>query len=164
FARRFCREWNTEPPAVFFKSADGALARDENMALHPSGRSLPLLALLDVLQDRAGPETLHTEAAKVLETHRVVELIRTSAPRVAPPRAPVRPRLSGFSRCRTAFHASYPIERFAPRLGCLSPGETCGGSRVDCCAGSPTMAATANKKKIDCWTLASSVLTQSPRI
>lgn len=82
FARRFCREWNTDPPAVFFKSADGSVSRDEDMSRHPSGRALPLLALLDVLQGRAEPETLHTEVTRVLETHRVIELIRTTARRI----------------------------------------------------------------------------------
>jgi hypothetical protein len=67
---------------VFFKSADGSVAREEDMTGHPTGRALPLLALLDVLQGQAGPEALHTEAARTLETHRVIDLIRTTAGRV----------------------------------------------------------------------------------
>ena len=82
FARRFCKEWNADPPAVFYKSADGTVARDYDMAAHPVGKALPLLALLDVLQGRATADTLLTAAENVLETHRVVELIRTSARRI----------------------------------------------------------------------------------
>jgi predicted dehydrogenase len=82
FARRFCKEWNADPPTVFYKSADGRVSRDHDMAAHPVGKALPLLALLDVLQGRAGEETLLTSADRVLETHRVVELVRTTARRV----------------------------------------------------------------------------------
>lgn len=78
FGRRFCRQWNADPPAVFFKSADGSVSREYDMTAYPSGRALPLVALLEVLQHRRAPDALHSEVARVLETHRAVELIRDS--------------------------------------------------------------------------------------
>ena len=67
---------------MFYKSADGGIARDYDMTAYPVGKALPLLALLDVLQGRASADTLLTAAEHVLETHRVIELIRTSARRI----------------------------------------------------------------------------------
>lgn len=76
FARRFCREWNADPPAVFYKSADGSKMTDYDLSGLPSGRHLPLRVLLKVLTGQMSSDALLTQAANTLESHRVIEMIR----------------------------------------------------------------------------------------
>jgi len=76
FARRFCKEWNTNPPVVFFKSSDGKQKQDFNLSDMPMGRELPLKTLLRFLAGKAPRDALLTEAKNTLETHRTIELIR----------------------------------------------------------------------------------------
>lgn len=78
FARRFCKEWNTNPPAVFFKSVDGTEKEDFDLSELPFGRKLPLKALLSVLAGQAPRDILQTEAKDTLETHRTIESIRSN--------------------------------------------------------------------------------------
>jgi predicted dehydrogenase len=72
FARRFCREWNAEPPALYYKSLDGTVSRDYDASVYASGRPLPLETTLRVLTGDSPRSALLTESADVLETHRVV--------------------------------------------------------------------------------------------
>ena len=60
------------PPMVCYKSSGGTVLKEFDLSELPSGKTLPLLAMIDVLQGRAGLETLHTEASQTLETHRVM--------------------------------------------------------------------------------------------
>lgn len=76
FARRFCREWNTTPPEVFFKSRDGLLKEDFDLSTHLSGRTLPLETMIGVLLGSKPRTELVTEAKDTLETHRGIELIK----------------------------------------------------------------------------------------
>ena len=76
FARRFCREWNTDPPAVYYKSADGSEREEFDLSGLPTGKALPLRSLLAVLSGREPRDSLLTEGKDVLETHRVIEWIR----------------------------------------------------------------------------------------
>jgi predicted dehydrogenase len=78
FARRFAPEWNTLPPRVVFKKADGGELAEVPIAVERSARSLPLCALIDVISGRAGRETILSEGKDVLETHRVASLVRRS--------------------------------------------------------------------------------------
>jgi predicted dehydrogenase len=84
FARRFCREWDTTPPQIFFKSADGREKKDYDLMGEPRGRELPLKTLLSVLAGLAPKQALLTEAKDTLETHRAIELIRESGKRNFP--------------------------------------------------------------------------------
>jgi len=81
FARRFCREWDTTPPQVFFKSVDGKEKKDYDLTGIPRGRELPLKALLSVLAGEAPRQALLTEGKDTLETQRAIELIRESGGR-----------------------------------------------------------------------------------
>jgi predicted dehydrogenase len=81
FARRFCKEWNTNPPAVFFKSVDGTEKEDFDLSELPFGSKLPLKALLSVLAGQAPRDILQTEAKDTLETHRTIESIRSNLSR-----------------------------------------------------------------------------------
>ena len=57
FARRFCKEWNTDPPLIFYKSADGSVCEDIDPTHLPIGKTLPLETLLAVLSGRAVPRS-----------------------------------------------------------------------------------------------------------
>lgn len=76
FARRFCKEWNQNPPQIFFKSKDGKIMKDYDVSNHPSGVNLPLKLMLKVLAGEEQKEILLSQAKYTLETHRVIELIR----------------------------------------------------------------------------------------
>lgn len=78
FARRFCKEWNTEPPMVFYKSTNGNSQEEFDLSKFPSGKNLPLEILLKVITGKLPRTDLLTEAKHILETHRVIELIRKS--------------------------------------------------------------------------------------
>ena len=76
FARRFCKEWNTDPPLIFYKSADGSVCEDIDPTHLPIGKTLPLETLLAVLSGPASRDRLLTEGKDTLETHRVIGQIR----------------------------------------------------------------------------------------
>jgi predicted dehydrogenase len=80
FARRFCREWNTDPPVVFFKSRDGSASQDFDLHSRPSGRELPLKAMVAVLIGQLSRGALMTEATDTLATHRAIALIKQHTP------------------------------------------------------------------------------------
>jgi len=79
FARRFCKEWNTKPPRVFFKSSDGRVKEEFDLSLEPRGRDLPLKTLLGVLEGKLSKDALISEGKSTLEAHRAIELIRNSS-------------------------------------------------------------------------------------
>lgn len=78
FGRRFCKDWNIDPPQVFYKSADGSSQEEFDLLPLRKGRDLPLKTLLDVLIGEAPRTALLTEAKNTLETHRVIELIKNA--------------------------------------------------------------------------------------
>ncbi len=78
FARRFCREWNTDPPFVFYKSRDGSVSRNFDLRSRPLGRELPLQTMVDVLTGQQPRSSLLTEAGDTMVTHRAVNLIKES--------------------------------------------------------------------------------------
>jgi predicted dehydrogenase len=78
FARRFRQEWNADPPAVFYKSRDGSANEEFDLASRPSGRTLPLQAMIAVLLGQQPRSTILTEARDTLVTHQAVALIKES--------------------------------------------------------------------------------------
>lgn len=79
FVRRFCLEWNAEPPLMCFKSADGTEARQIDAASLPCGRMLPLKSMLSVLRGDAPRESLLSASSQTLSTHQALEAIRSLA-------------------------------------------------------------------------------------
>ena len=76
FARRFCLDWNANPPLVFYKSRDGSVSKQYDLSDRPSGRTLPLGAMLGFLTGELPRSAILTEGESTLPAHFAVSQIK----------------------------------------------------------------------------------------